>query len=112
MRRTLLGALAAFLVAAWSAVAHGNRNRGTPPSSVSAAPDDPHLIRSWSISGTADGVPFEIKGILGYAPPPAADGPGRLGSALIMLAVTLLAAAAAFILYVPRRRASSSSRSA
>jgi hypothetical protein len=88
--------------------------RQTLPSAVRAAPDKPHLIRNWTIPGTADGKPFEIKGFLGYAPPPtpAGDESGVLKPLLVTIAVVLAAVAAAFVLYVPRRRASSSRRSA
>jgi hypothetical protein len=86
----------------------------TLPSAVRVAPDKPHLIRNWTISGTADGKPFEIEGFLGYAPPPASAGDesGVLKPLLVTIGVAVAAVAAAFLLYLPRRRASSSSRSA
>jgi hypothetical protein len=42
------------------------------PEVVRRAPDESHYIRAWTVPGTADGQPFVIRGLLGYAPPPAA----------------------------------------
>jgi hypothetical protein len=43
-----------------------------PPDVARRAPDKSHYIRAWTVPGTADGRPFAIRGLLGYAPPPAA----------------------------------------
>lgn len=43
-----------------------------PPKLVQDQPDRPHLLRNWQIPGRTGGRAFVIKGLLGYAPPPAA----------------------------------------
>jgi hypothetical protein len=45
--------------------------QSAPPDVVRRAPDKSHYIRAWTVPGTADGQPFIIHGLLGYAPPPA-----------------------------------------
>src|SRR5919197_4421000 len=42
------------------------------PEAVRRHPDQAHLLRAWRVRGSADGKPFVIRGLLGYAPPPAA----------------------------------------
>lgn len=41
------------------------------PEAVRRHPDQAHLLRSWRVRGSAAGKPFVIRGLLGYAPPPA-----------------------------------------
>jgi hypothetical protein len=87
--------------------------KGSAPPAVGAVPDEPHLIRKWAIPGTAAGIPFEIRGFLGYAPPPAApEDSAKLRALVVTIGVVVLAAAAGVLFYVPRRRTSSSRRSA
>jgi hypothetical protein len=68
-----------------------------PPELVHRDPDEAHLIRSWRVPGTADGKRFVIRGLLGYAPPPADAKSGRrplvptiLGAILAVIAAALL----------------------
>jgi hypothetical protein len=67
---------------------------------IGATEDPPErdgLVRNWRIRGTADGVPFEIVGFLGYRPPPG--GPVKEdGSGLPAWAIVLAAAAGAVVL--------------
>jgi hypothetical protein len=41
------------------------------PEAVRRHPEQAHLLRAWRVRGSADGKPFVIRGLLGYAPPPA-----------------------------------------
>jgi hypothetical protein len=53
---------------------HDSRVRWTarqPPEAVRRHPDRAHFLRAWGVRGSADGKPFLIRGLLGYAPPPA-----------------------------------------
>jgi hypothetical protein len=45
---------------------------GQAPKAVRRHPERAHLLRAWRVRGSADGKPFVIRGLLGYAPPPAA----------------------------------------
>ena len=91
-------------------------NDDAQPPAVAAAPTQAHVIQDWAIPGRADGVPFEIKGILSWAPHAAGPGPavdsadGR--AFLIAFGLTATALLAGGLLYLSRRRTSSSSRSA
>jgi hypothetical protein len=50
--------------------------RGVLPAVVRAAPRRRHKVFDWAVPGRADGKPFAIRGILGYAPPPAQQDSG------------------------------------
>jgi hypothetical protein len=41
------------------------------PEVVRRHPEQAHLLRAWRVRGSAGGKPFLIRGLLGYAPPPA-----------------------------------------
>src|ERR671937_264239 len=41
------------------------------PEAVRRHPERAHLLRAWRVRGSAGGKPFVIRGLLGYAPPPA-----------------------------------------
>lgn len=56
-----------------------------PPPVVRKAPDEPHLIRNWSIPATADDKPFRVNGLLGWAPPPPSESEGV--DALVVVAI-------------------------
>jgi len=68
--------------------------RSSPPEAVRRAPEKSHYIRAWTVPGTADGRPFLIRGLLGYAPPPAARKrrgwilPTAVGLAAVLIAGT------------------------
>jgi hypothetical protein len=92
-------------------------NRSSPPDAVAAEPGEIHFIRDWAIEGRADGVAFQIKGYLGWAPHAAGGSTAGADSAdgrafFIAFGLTAVAIAAAALFYVARRRTSSSSRSA
>jgi hypothetical protein len=85
------------------------------PEVVRRDPDQAHFLRSWSVPGTAGGKPFVIRGLLGYAPPPAARSDSRPWT---WIAVALGGAAAACLGLLalrsrsrPGQAGSSSSRS-
>jgi hypothetical protein len=111
----------------WYQVASGNAyawaepriawSEPSPPEVVSAASNDAHFIRDWSIPGRADGKPFEIRGFLGWAPHGAGGPPGAAEAGdgrvfFIAFGLTAVAILAGAALYFARRRTSSSSRSA
>jgi hypothetical protein len=50
-------------------------------------PEEEGLVRNWRIRGTADGEPFQIRGFLGYRPPPGSAEEERSG--LTALAIVL-----------------------
>ena len=56
-------------------------------------PEEEGLVRNWRIQGTADGEPFQIRGFLGYRPPPGST--EEEGSALTALAIILAVGALA-----------------
>jgi hypothetical protein len=91
-------------------------NDDSRPPVVVADPTQARVIHEWAIPGRADGVPFQIKGLLGWAPhaigsEAAADSAdGR--AFLIAFGLTAAAILAGGLLYFSRRRTSSSSRSA
>jgi hypothetical protein len=65
---------------------HWTKNR--PPEGVRLHPERIQRIFSWRVRGRADGKPFAITGLLGYAPPPSSDSdsygwvsPAALGAA-------------------------------
>jgi hypothetical protein len=91
-------------------------NESAQPPVVAADPNEAHVIQDWAIPARADGVPFQIKGILSWAPhatgPDAAVDPAGGRAFLIAFGVTAAAILAGGLLYVSRRRTSSSSRSA
>jgi hypothetical protein len=73
-----------------------------PPEVVSRDPDQAHFLRSWRVPGTADGKRFVIRGLLGYAPPPARAGDD--GVPLLPTVVSSVLAVVAVALLVWRRR--------
>jgi hypothetical protein len=75
----------------------------TSPTVVSRDPDEAHFLRSWRVPGTADGTRFVIRGLLGYAPPPARAGDG--GRPLLPTILSSVLAVVAVALLVWRRRA-------
>ena len=77
--------------------------RREPPAAVRRDPDEAHLIRSWRVPGTADGKRFAIRGLLGYAPPPARARDD--GVPLLPTIVSSVLAAVAVVLLVWRRGA-------
>jgi hypothetical protein len=91
-------------------------NEDSRPPVVVADPTQAHVIHEWAIPGRADGVPFEIKGFLSWAPhaigSDAAVDAARGRAFLIAFGLTAAAILAGGLLYVSRRRTSSSSRSA
>ena len=74
-----------------------------PPELVHRDPDEAHLIRSWRVPGTADGKRFVIRGLLGYAPPPAEAKSGRRPLVPTIVGAILAVIAAALLVW--RRRA-------
>jgi hypothetical protein len=76
------------------------------PAVVRSDPDQQHFIRAWRIPGTAGGKRFVIRGLLGYAPPPASK-EGGAGDGWILpaaLAAGVLAVGAAAVGVGARRR--------
>jgi hypothetical protein len=76
-----------------------------PPAVVRDAPDEPHYVREWEIKGLANGKPFVIEGLLGYAPPPGAtsgSSPWLLRG--VALGIGLLVAAGVAAVGLRRRR--------
>jgi hypothetical protein len=79
---------------------HDPRVRWTgrqPPAAVRRQPDKAHYLRAWSVRGSAAGKPFVIRGLLGYAPPPATKSDSRSWT---WLAVALGGAAAAGLAFL------------
>jgi hypothetical protein len=69
--------------------------------STGPPPEEGEFVRNWSISGEANGEPFEILGFLGYRPPPAASDdsesgrprwavPAAVGGAIVLAAALVL----------------------
>jgi hypothetical protein len=67
-------------------------------------PEEEGLVRNWRIRGTADGEPFQIRGFLGYRPPPGETEQERSGltALAIVLAVGALAVGALVALRLRR----------
>ena len=70
------------------------------PEAVRRHPERAHLLRVWYVRGSADGKPFVIRGLLGYAPPPAAKNDSHWRT---WLAAALGGAAAAALAFLVRR---------
>ena len=70
------------------------------PEAVRRHPEQAHLLRAWRVQGSAGGKPFVIRGLLGYAPPPATKSESRPWT---WIAVALGGAAAAVLAVVVLR---------
>jgi hypothetical protein len=70
------------------------------PEAVRRHPEQAHLLRAWRVRGSADGKPFVIRGLLGYAPPPATTSDSRWRT---WLAAALGGGAAAALAFLVRR---------
>jgi hypothetical protein len=83
--------------------------KGVVPPIVRASPGKPIKIFDWRVPGRADGHPFVIRGLLGYAPPPPkAAGGGGVGNWMWAGGAGLAAVAVALVggaLLLRRRRA-------
>lgn len=75
-----------------------------PPEAVRRDPDRSHFLRSWSVPGTADGKRFLIRGLLGYAPPPAGAKDGRRPLLPTVVGAVLAVVAAALVVWRRRQR--------
>jgi hypothetical protein len=70
------------------------------PEAVRRHPEQAHLLRAWRVRGSAGGKAFVIRGLLGYAPPPAAK---RDPGPWTWLAPVLGGVAAAGLAFLVRR---------
>jgi hypothetical protein len=80
--------------------------RSEPPPGVQENPDQIQKVFDWRVPGRADGKPFAITGILGYAPPldPPSEGRGwRLPAFAALL--TVLAVVGLWVAHRRSRRA-------
>jgi len=85
------------------------------PEAVRSHPDRAHLLRAWRVRGSAAGEPFVIRGLLGYAPPPATKSDSGPWTWLAPLLGGAAAAGLAFLVLRSRSRparAGSGSRNA
>ena len=74
------------------------------PEAVRRHPEQAHLLRAWRVRGTAAGKPFVIRGLLGYAPPPAATSDSRPWMWLAVALGGVAAAGLAFLVVRSRSR--------
>jgi hypothetical protein len=77
------------------------------PEAVRRHPEQAHLLRAWRVRGSAGGKPFLIRGLLGYAPPPATK---RDAGPWTWLAPTLGGVAAAGLAFLVLRSRSRPAR--
>ena len=74
------------------------------PEAVRRHPEQAHLLRSWRVRGSAAGKPFVIRGLLGYAPPPATKSDSRPWTWLAPVLGGVAAAGLAFLVLRSRSR--------
>jgi hypothetical protein len=74
------------------------------PEAVRRRPEQAHLLRAWGVRGSADGKPFLIRGLLGYAPPPATKSDSRWRTWLAGALGGVSAAGLAFLVLRGRSR--------
>jgi hypothetical protein len=70
------------------------------PDAVRRHPERAHLLRAWRVRGSADGKPFVIRGLLGYAPTAATTSDSRWRT---WLAAALGGGAVAALAFLIRR---------
>jgi len=79
--------------------------RRKPPPGVQREPKKIQLVFRWRVPGIADGEPFAITGVLGYAPPrKGGNGSGWIVPAAGVAAAAFIAAATGAVLLEARRR--------
>jgi len=74
------------------------------PEVVRRHPEQAHLLRTWRVRGSAGSKPFLIRGLLGYAPPPATKSDSRRWTWFAAALGGVAAAALAFLVRRSRSR--------
>jgi hypothetical protein len=74
------------------------------PEAVRRHPEQSHLLRAWRVRGIADGKPFVIRGLLGYAPTAATKSDWRWRTWLAGALGGMAAAGLAFLVLRCRSR--------